>query len=326
MQLIRGLHNLSLFCEALANGCALTIGNFDGVHLGHQQVLRQLHHQAQALGLPSVVMVFEPLPMEYFAPQKAPVRLMNLREKIVAFRCTEVDYVLVCRFDQKFAELSAGQFIDKVLIEGLNVKHLIVGDDFRFGRQRQGDFELLQATGAQKGFAVTQMPTFEMDGERVSSTAVRQALAELPPHLERVQKLLGRPFSFNGRVIHGQKLGRTIGFPTLNLNPKRLQMPVQGVFAVSVCGLSEQAILGVANIGVRPTVNGLQPSIEVHLFDWQKEVYGAHVEVLLHHFIRPEMKFNGLEALTAQIQQDVNQAKEFFTTFSAMPCEEVCCF
>lgn len=312
MQLIRGLHNLPRFRTDFAQGCVLTIGNFDGVHCGHRQVLQQLKQRSDAAALPSIVMVFEPLPMEFFAPDKAPVRLMNLREKVQAFKCTGIDYVLVCRFNQQFSQMTAEDFIRQVLMKGLNVKQLVVGDDFHFGRQRQGNFETLQAAGEQFGFEVSAMPSFTLEAERVSSTLIRQALAQWPPDLQRAEKLLCHPFSFHGRVIHGKKLGRQIGFRTLNLNPKRLQMPVQGVFAVTVAGIAQHPWEGVANIGVRPTVNGLQPSIEVHLFNWQKEIYGAHVEVFLQHFIRPEMKFENLEALVTQIQQDVTEAKQFF--------------
>ena len=312
MQLIRGLHNLSRFQADFANGCALTIGNFDGVHCGHRQVLQQLQTQAKASGLPSVVMVFEPLPMEFFAPEQAPVRLMNLREKVQAFKATGIDFVLVCRFNQQFAEMTAAQFIEQVLVQGLNVKQLVVGDDFHFGKGRSGNFETLQQAGEQFGFSVASMPSFLVDGERVSSTLVRQALAQLPPDLQRAEKLLCSPFCFSGRVIHGQKLGRKIGFRTLNLNPKRQRMPVQGVFAVTVSGIADRPWEGVANIGIRPTVHGVQPSIEVHLFNWQKEIYGAHVSVVLQHFIRPEMKFENLDALVAQIQQDVAEAQHYF--------------
>ena len=312
MQLIRGLHNLPRCQAALAQGSVLTIGNFDGVHSGHRQVLQQLKQQSERLGLPSVVMVFEPLPMEFFTPDKAPVRLMNLREKVQAFEHLGIDFVLICRFNRSFAQMTAETFIQRVLVEGLNVRHLMIGDDFHFGRQREGNFKTLQAAGQAYGFYVSAMPSFTVDGERVSSTLIRQALTQQPPDLKRAEKLLGHPFCFQGRVIHGKKLGRKIGFRTLNLNPKRLQMPVQGVFAVTVEGIAERPWEGVANIGIRPTVSGLQPSIEVHLFDWQKEIYGAHVQVCLQHFIRPEMKFENLEALVAQIQQDVAKAKQFF--------------
>ncbi|MDY0135604.1 MAG: bifunctional riboflavin kinase/FAD synthetase [Thiomicrospira sp.] len=308
MRLIRGLHNLSAFQRVFENGSGVTIGNFDGVHLGHQAVLNQVNRQAKQQGLPSVAIIFEPLPIEFFTPDKAPVRLMNLREKLRAFESVGVDYVLCVAFNRSFAQLSAQRFVDSVLIQGLNVKHLVVGDDFRFGQHRQGDFALLAQQSRVYGFELSSMPTFCVDGERVSSTRIRSVLQT--PDLAEAECLLGRTFSFEGRVIHGQKLGRTIGFPTLNLNPKRLQMPVNGVFAVYVAGLDSQPWPGVANIGVRPTVQGVRPSIEVHLFDWTKMVYGAHVEVRLEAFIRPEMKFNGLAELQAHIARDAAQARQ----------------
>jgi riboflavin kinase/FMN adenylyltransferase len=310
MQLIRGLSNLSRVKSQLASGCVLTIGNFDGLHLGHQQILNSVIARATALNLPSVVMLFEPLPIEFFSPKNAPVRLMNFREKLRAFEHTAVDYVLCVRFNAAFAQLSKQAFVNEVLIDGLHVKHLVVGDDFRFGQQRQGDFAYLLERGAQAGFSVTDMPTFLVDGHRVSSTRIRDALA--CPDLPEAQRLLGKAFSFNGRVIHGQKLGRTLGFRTLNLNPKRTQMPVQGVYAVLVHGLNKQPWPGVANVGLRPTVDGQRPSIEVHLFNWHADVYGQHVEVALQAFIRCEMKFASLESLKAQIQHDAQQAKDYF--------------
>ena len=307
MQLIRGLHNLESCRANFADGCVLTIGNFDGIHLGHQTILQQVHDYALEEKLPSVVMVFEPLPNEFFAPEKAPVRLMNLREKLRAFQKTEIDYVLVCHFDHHFAQLTAEAFVQLILQDGLNVKHLVVGDDFRFGKQRQGDFAFLQQCGQEHGFTVTDMNTFVVDGERVSSTRVRQALAK--HDLAEAQALLGEPFYFHGRVIHGKKLGRQIGFRTLNLNPKRLQMPLEGVYTVMVSGIAETPWPGVANIGLRPTVDGVRPSIEVHLFNWDKEVYGAHVGIQIKDFIRSEMKFENLDQLVAQIRQDVEKAK-----------------
>lgn len=310
MQLIRGLNNLPQFNASLARGCVLTIGNFDGVHLGHQQILNSVVARAKALNLPSVVMLFEPLPIEFFSPDNAPVRLMNFREKLRAFQNTAIDFVLCVRFNAAFAKLSAHAFVSDVLINGLHVKHLVVGDDFRFGQQRQGDFAYLLERGAQDGFSVTDMPTYLVDEQRVSSTRIREALAL--PNLPYAKRLLGKEFSFNGRVIHGQKLGRTLGFRTLNLNPKRAQMPVQGVYAVLVHGISTQPWPGVANVGLRPTVDGQRPSIEVHLFDWHKDVYGQHVEVALQQFIRHEMKFAGLDALKAQIQHDAHLAQVYF--------------
>ncbi len=314
MRLIRGLHNLGKFKTELASGCVLSIGNFDGIHLGHQQVLQAVTAKAKQLALPSVVMIFEPLPIEFFVPDKAPVRLMNLREKIQAFRTTDIDYVLCVRFSKVFADLTAADFVEQILVEGLNVKHLVVGDDFRFGKNRLGDFAFLQQSGRSNGFTVDDMPTYGLQEKRVSSTRIRAALdnESMTPDLPEVQRLLGKPFRFDGRVIHGQKLGRTIGFPTLNLNPKRIQMPVQGVFAVTVDGIADEPWPGVANLGLRPTVDGIRPSIEVHLFDWDKDLYGRHVGVTLESFIRPEMKFDGLEALQKQIAADAETARQFF--------------
>lgn len=330
MQLIRGLHNLKTtrpgkkyaqnrlnnVCagafDDVSNGCVLTIGNFDGIHLGHQEILSRVGLLAAKLDLPSVVMIFEPLPVEYFAPDKAPVRLMNLREKLISFQETAIDYVLVCRFDKTFATLTAQQFVQQVLVDALNVKHVVVGDDFCFGQNRQGNFASLQDAGKTFGFAVSDMPTFCVAEQRISSTRLRQALATdilLSQGLQPAETLLGRPFFFDGRVIHGRKLGRQLGFRTLNLNPKRLQMPVSGVFAVRVLNIANQPWPGVANIGVRPTVKGERPSIEVHLFNWDKDLYGAHVQVELVQFIRPEQKFNNLDELKAQIEKDAAAAR-----------------
>lgn len=311
MRLLRGLHNLHLAQAELQHGCVLTIGNFDGVHLGHGAILQQVHTLATQLGLPSVVMVFEPLPIEYFSPESAPVRLMNLREKLAAFQQTDVDFVLVCRFEAEFASWSAQDFVQRLLVERLNVRHLVVGDDFRFGHQRQGDFDFLTEQGRRLGFDVTDVATYEVDDARVSSTRVREALAV--HDLALAKRLLGKSFCFQGRVIHGQKLGRKIGFRTLNLNPKRLQMPLEGVYAVKVTGLAATDWPGVANIGVRPTVKGQRPSIEVHLFDWDKDVYGAHIGVRIERFIRPEMTFDSLAALTHQIRQDAQAARQMLT-------------
>lgn len=303
MKLIRGLHNLARHQSDFAQGCVLTIGNFDGVHLGHRAILSQVHQLATERQLPSVVMIFEPLPIEYFSPKDAPVRLMNLREKLAAFQATDIDYVVVCRFDAAFANLSADAFVKSILHQGLNAKQVVVGDDFRFGKARQGDFQLLQQYGRQLNFDTLDLMTYQVDGERVSSTRIRQAL--IRQDLTEASRLLGAPFSFQGRVIHGQKLGRKIGFRTLNLNPKRIQMPLEGVYSVSVTGLAETDWPGIANIGIRPTVDGHRPSIEVHLFNWQKDVYGAHIGVKISQFIRPELKFDGIDALKAQIEKDV---------------------
>ncbi|WP_019895552.1 bifunctional riboflavin kinase/FAD synthetase [Hydrogenovibrio halophilus] len=311
MQLILGRHNLSHptpeLQQALAGGSVVTIGNFDGIHLGHQAILDQVAALSRSSGLPSVVMVFEPLPSEFFTPETAPVRLMNLREKMRAFQHTDVDYVLVIRFDADFAAIRAQDFVETILHRQLKVRHLVVGDDFRFGTQRKGDFNFLTLQGRALGFSVSEMTTYELHGRRVSSTQVRQALAQ--NDLTKARDLLGGPFCFHGRVIHGKKLGRQLGFRTLNLNPKRLRMPLEGVYTVYVHGLDETPQPGIANIGVRPTVKGERPSIEVHLFDWDQEVYGAHVRVEVDRFVRPEQAFASLDALKQQITRDVARAR-----------------
>lgn len=312
MRLVRGLHNLEKLKPEFKAGCVLTIGNFDGVHLGHRKVIEQVQKQAKMLGLPSVVMFFEPLPTEYFKPQQAPVRLMNMREKIAYFQNEAINWVVLLRFDASLAKLTALEFVKKILINDLNIKHIIVGDDFCFGQNRQGDFDFLQSQGQKNGFTVEAMPTHSFDQQRISSTRVRKALEQVD--LEQAKILMGHPFRFDGRVIHGKKLGRQLGFRTLNLNPKRVQMPVSGVFAVTVLGIDAKPWPGVANIGTRPTVHGLRPSIEVHLFNWHKDIYGQHVQVELQYFIRPEQKFENLDTLKQQISQDASQAKKLLST------------
>lgn len=307
MELIRGHYNL----RPEHRGCVVTIGNFDGVHLGHQAVLGQLAEQADALGLPLVVVTFEPQPAEYFQPHGAPPRLTRLREKIKALRRYSVDRVLVLRFNQDLATMEADRFIREVLIDGLDVRYLVVGDDFRFGRGRAGDFAMLDDAGKLGGFPVVHMHTFKIEGERVSSTRVRNALAA--GEMSLAEQLLGRPYRICGRVAHGDKRGRTIGFPTANLALHRLALPVRGVYAVELFGLKIEPMRGVANVGVRPTVDGDQkPLLEVHLFDFADEIYGEHVQVDLLHRLRDEMKFQSFDMLKWQIERDCEHAREFF--------------
>lgn len=306
MQVIRGLHNLT---PAL-RGCAATIGNFDGVHLGHQAVLGQLAERAGDLGLPTTVIIFEPQPQEYFAPDQAPPRLTRLREKLAALRRFSVDRVLCIRFDRAFAELSAEEFVQRVLIDGLGVRYLVVGDDFRFGKGRTGDFDFLARAGEHEGFQVAHMHSFELGGTRVSSTRIRTALRE--GDLAAAEQMLGRSYRMLGRVAHGDKRGRTIGFPTANLFLHRRNTPVQGVFAVEMYGLEREPLYGVANVGTRPTVDGTRSLLEVHLFDFAGDIYGRHVAVDFVHKIRAEKKFASFDELKLQIQRDVEAAREFF--------------
>ncbi|QKT04344.1 bifunctional riboflavin kinase/FAD synthetase [Ectothiorhodospiraceae bacterium 2226] len=305
MELIRGLHNL----RARHRGCAATIGNFDGVHRGHQVVLQRLHAEAERLAMPATVIIFEPQPREFFAPAAAPARLTRLREKLMQLAAQGAERVLCLRFDAALAGLSAEAFIQRVLVEGLGVRYVMLGDDFRFGRDRAGDFELLQAVGQAAGFAVERTPGFELDGRRVSSTRVREALGA--GELETAARLLGRPYAMAGRVAHGDKRGRSIGFPTANIALHRPASPVQGVFAVHLCVDGEQ-LPGVANVGTRPTVGGTRVLLEVHVLDFEGDLYGRHVEVAFLRKLRPEMRFESFDALRAQIATDVEAARAYF--------------
>ncbi|WP_191920898.1 bifunctional riboflavin kinase/FAD synthetase [Pantoea agglomerans] len=306
MKFIRGIHNLN----EQHRGCVLTIGNFDGVHRGHQALMSRLCEEGRKRNLPVVVMVFEPQPLELFAGDKAPARLTRLREKLRYMAEAGVDKVLCVRFDRRFAALSAQRFISDLLVEKLDVKYLAVGDDFRFGAGRQGDFLLLQKAGAEYGFEVVSTETFCDGGKRISSTAVRQALAV--DDLALAQSLLGHPFTISGRVVHGDALGRTLGFPTANLPLRRSVSPVKGVYAVEVRGLTPEPLPGVANIGTRPTVKGLRQQLEVHLLDINIDLYGRHIDVVLKQKIRNEQRFASLEALKEQIANDVVTARQFF--------------
>ena len=306
MQVIRGIYNL----KPEHQGCVATIGNFDGVHLGHQAVLGQLAEKAGELALPVAVITFEPQPQEYFRPDESPPRLTRLREKIQALRRYAVDRVLVLRFDEKFSQQSADEFIQKLLVNGLGVKYLVIGDDFRFGKDRAGDFAMLKEAGKRQGFEVVNMHTFMLDGERVSSTRVRAALGN--GNLNEAEKLLGRIYRMSGRVAHGDKRGRTIGFPTANIYLHRKAIPLRGVFVIQLYGVEGEPVPGVANLGTRPTVDGMRTLLEVHLFDFDRDIYGCHVHVDFLHKLRDERRFDSFEKLKEQILLDVEQAHDFF--------------
>lgn len=313
MRLIRGLHNL----RPADRGCVATIGNFDGVHLGHRAVFQRLLARGRELGLPATVITFEPQPMEVFAPESAPARLTRLREKLGALRASDIERVMLLEFGPKLAAMPAPEFVQRLLIEGLGVRFLLVGDDFRFGRGRTGDFALLrdmgrvaEANGA--GFAVEDLHTITHGAERISSTRVREALAR--GDLEQARHLLGRPYCLEGRVVHGDKRGRSIGFPTANIALHRRVSPVRGVYAVRVKGLGSEPWPGVANIGTRPTVDGTSARLEVHLFDFDQSIYGRHLEVELVLRLRDEQRFQSFEALRAQIQRDAETARAFLMT------------
>jgi len=323
MRLIRGLYNI----PSDFSGCVATIGNFDGVHLGHQAILQQLKKQGAEHQLPTVVMMFEPQPREFFAPDQAPARLANMSEKLQDLASFGVDYVLCLPFNQKLRSMSADQFIQTILLDGLRIRHLIVGDDFRFGCDRTGDYQLLQKAGQESGFSVEDTKTFEVEGERVSSTRIRDCLSA--NDLDAVNKLLGRPYRMSGRIGYGRQLGRTIGVPTANVILQRNKLPMTGVYAVKaieieVAGCNESQVRdhsgnvkvwqGVANIGVKPTVAGTpEPSLEVHIFDFSDDVYGKRLSIEFCQKIREEQKFNGLDELKAAISNDMKVARKFFS-------------
>lgn len=288
---------------------AVTIGNFDGVHLGHQAMLARLTARATAVGALPTVLTFEPHPREIFTPQSAPSRLTSLREKLEILRSLGVAHVHVCRFSREFAALSAEDFVRRILVEGLKARYVLVGDDFRFGARRAGDVALLMAMGERAGFQAEALHTVEAAGQRASSTAVREALAA--GDMAQAAQLLGRPYSISGRVIAGDRLGRRIGYPTANIQLKHNRPPLAGVFAVRVQGLERPDWPGVASLGTRPTVhaNG-RPTLEVHLFDFGRSIYGEHLRVEFLHKLRDEAKFDSLEALVAQIDRDARLARE----------------
>ncbi len=306
MELIRGLHNL----KPRHHGCVASIGNFDGVHLGHQQVLALLQEQGERFGLPTTVITFEPQPQEFFAPDRAAPRLTRLREKIELLRDNGIDRLLVLKFDRRLAGMPAEEFIRRVLIDGLGIRFLVVGDDFRFGKDRRGDFHMLQRAGEVNHFDVVATPSFCADAERVSSTRIREALAA--GDMLTAERLLGRPYHMSGRVAHGDKRGRTLGFPTANIFLHRKRTPLQGVYAVQVRGIDDQPLAGVANVGDRPTVDGVRSLLEVHLLDFAGDIYGKYVQVAFLRKLRGEQRFDSLEALREQIARDTEQARDFF--------------
>lgn len=295
---------------AAGRPAALTIGNFDGVHCGHQAMLARLAEAAADLELPSAVLTFDPHPREFFAPRTAPPRLSTVRAKVDALRAYGVETVYIARFDRRLASLEPEAFVEQVLEHGLSARWVLVGEDFRFGRKRRGDLALLRATA--RTFSVEAMSTVLVDGERVSSTAVREALAA--GNLTHAAALLGRPYTLSGHVAHGDKLGRSLGFPTANI-PLRHKPALTGIFAVRVHGLAGVPLAGVASLGVRPTVKtDTLPLLEVFVFDFDASIYGRRVTVEFLHKLRDEARFPDLDTLTRRMHADVAQAREFFAS------------
>ena len=309
MKLVRGLHNLSSF----PNGCVATIGNFDGVHKGHQIIIEQLQDTAHRLGLPAVVMVFEPQPREYFDYKSAPPRLMRFIEKLTVLRSLQVDCLVCLQFNHRLRSLTAQQFVEDILINKLKIKHLVVGDDFRFGCDRAGDFKLLEEYGQRCQFTVNHTPTLQVSGHRVSSTRVREVLSSCD--FDEAETLLGRPYQISGRVIHGRKLGRQLNVPTANILIGHNKPVLSGVYLVSV-NVNRKVYQGVANIGVKPTLNESTkvPLLEVHLLNFDGNIYGQRMTVTFIKKVRDEQKFSDIKALQQQIKADIAEADVFFQT------------
>ncbi len=289
---------------------AVTIGNFDGVHLGHQALLNELKTAAKMRGLQTAVVIFEPHPREFFTPQQAPARLTSLREKLELFETMGLDRVHICRFDALFAQKSAADFI-QALHEKAQARFVLIGDDFRFGSGRAGDFALVQKIGAQRGFSVQAVHSVLHDGVRVSSTAIRAALAA--GQIRKAREYLGRPYSISGRVVHGDGMGRKLGYPTANIQMKHNLPPLKGIYVVHVHAEGLGVLQAVASLGVRPTVKqDAKPVLEVHMFEFAQQIYGKHLRVEFLQKLRDEEKFPNLEALTRQIALDVENAKKWF--------------
>ncbi len=312
MKIIEGVENLT----AANRGSAVTIGNYDGVHLGHQRIIAELIKESEKRALKSTVITFEPLPREYFSPSERFGRLTSIEERAELLFDAGIEQVICLRFDQQLAKQSPDEFVRSTLVEGLDAGHLVIGDDFKFGCNREGDYAYLQQVGEQHGFTVNNTESFEMNGVRVSSNAIRQALDT--GDISTAEHYLGRPFMAGGPILKGDQLGHTIGFPTANVDVGDRYLPISGVFAVVVCiQESNNSELGecrwldaVANIGSRPTVNGRDRRFEVHILDFEENVYGKNLKVRFIERLRDEQKFDGLDELVIQINSDVNQARE----------------
>ncbi len=306
MEIINGLHNL----REEHRGCVLTIGNFDGVHLGHQALLDQLAERAKKWNVPSALMTFEPQPREFFAGSQLPARLTRFREKVHLLRRTALDRLICLPFNKKTAAMPAAWFADDLMHRLLGVRHVAIGDDFRFGKGREGDFELLAAAGRQHGYDVSSLPTMMQGDQRISSTLIRQLLGE--GAFEAAADLLGHEYFIMGRVVYGRQLGRQLDAPTANVRLQRYRAALEGVYAVVVEGVGDRVRHGVANIGIRPTVDGKEPLLEVHLFDFSGNIYGQLIKVTFKSKLRDEQRFESIDALKAQIDCDIHSAKDWF--------------
>ena len=303
MELVRGMHNL----RERHRGCVVTIGNYDGVHRGHQHMIAALRARATELGVPAVIVTLEPTPREFFAGDAAPARLTRLREKLDALTLYGVDRLVVLRFDERLRNMGAGEIVERLLVQGLGVRHMVVGHDFHFARNREGTIETLREAGARHGFTVEEVGRYLDDGDRVSSSLVREALGR--GDLARATRLLGRPYRMAGRVRRGQQLGRRLGYPTANLALHRKVVPLWGVFAVRVTGAGLVDHPAVVSLGTRPTINGTEPLLEVHVFDFDRDIYGKYLCVDFVARLRDERRFESLDALVEQMHRDAAAAR-----------------
>ncbi len=300
---------MKLFCSIDAiksqlHGCVASIGNYDGMHLGHQKILKRVCSRAATMNLPSLLIIFEPLPMEYFLKENTNPRLMTLREKLVILQNFAIDFVLCLRFNAELANLTATQFVKDILLNSLNVRYIVIGDDFAFGSNRTGGYTILK-----KYIETEKIALVQVDDTKVSSSHIRQALAI--GDLETAERLLGRPYSMSGRVAYGNQLGYRIGFPTANIYLRHKVLPIRGVYIARIKGLNTKPVIGVVNVGNRPTINGTRNVLEVHLLDFNKDIYGTRIEVQFIKKLRDEIKFASLDLLKEQIEKDVNQAKQY---------------
>jgi len=305
VRLVRHIDDMPF--EGIRDGAVVTIGAFDGLHLGHEQLLAQVRSRASARGLPSVVMSFEPMPREFFAADSPPARLMRFREKFEALAKHNIDYFYCPRFDAKMRDISAVDFIRRILIHGLGARYVVVGDDFRFARRREGNVKQLWSAGRALGVDIEQVPSMIVAGVRVSSTAIREAL--WVGEMARATALLGRPYRMSGIVVRGKNVGRTLGYPTANVDIRRRQSAVMGIFAVRVHGLGGKPHDAVASLGTRPTFNGVKPLLEVHIFNFNDDIYGHYIHVDFVSRLRSEVKYDNVDELIAQMHLDADNAK-----------------
>jgi len=305
MHLVRHFNDLPY--DRLSSGSVVTIGSYDGLHLGHVQLLDRVHSASRRSGLPSVVMSFEPMPKEFFAADCPPARLMRFREKFDALESNGIDIFYCPRFDARMRDIAADEFIRRILIHGLGARYIVVGDDFRFARRREGTLEQLQRASRVLEYAIEQVPSVVVDGVRVSSTAIREALWD--GEMQRATALLGRPYRMSGKIVRGENLGRSLGYPTANVDLRRRQSAVMGIFAVRVQGLNGKTLDAVASVGDRPTFGGTKPILEVHIFDFDEDIYGRYIHVDFIARLRAQEKYAKVEDLVAQMHRDADNAR-----------------